>query len=147
MRQNSITMCRFSDMPHIDDIDQLFIQAKIKLRFLSPNTRYVAYFIYVPRFKGIVYPPFKVSIRVVGEEIRTKYVFLEDDFIPRPEYEGYHPKKRDDGWTEVEMGEFFTGHLDHHDHDREVEISLWDIGEYDAVVCGLVVQGIELRPN
>ncbi|PON72907.1 Phloem protein [Trema orientale] len=140
---------RFSEKPRINDVHELSIQAKIKMRFLSPNTRYVDYFIYVPRFNGIEYPPFSVSVRsrVVGEELTiTNYARLEDDFLTRPEYNGYHPRKRDDGWTEVEIGEFFTGDLDH-DRDCEVETCLWETGEYVTVACGLVVQGIELRPT
>ncbi|GMN62503.1 hypothetical protein TIFTF001_031588 [Ficus carica] len=113
---------RFSEMTHINDISQLLIQARVKRRLLSPNTNYVAHIVYAPRFNNIEFPPLQRN-------------------------EGFHSRDRDDGWTDMEMGEFFTG--DDHDDDDVVEISLWEVrGAYIRMLRnGLIVQGVELRPK
>ena len=53
-----------------------------------------------------------------------------------------YPKERADGWSEMELGEFFIEGGD----DKEVEIGVYEIrgGDWKG---GLVVQGIEIRPK
>ncbi|XP_042501084.1 F-box protein PP2-B10-like [Macadamia integrifolia] len=55
---------------------------------------------------------------------------------------GEIPKKREDGWMEIEMGEFFN----ERGEDGEVEMTLMEVkgGHWKA---GLIIQGIELRPK
>ncbi|KAL0455023.1 UNVERIFIED_CONTAM: F-box protein [Sesamum latifolium] len=52
------------------------------------------------------------------------------------------PKQRDDGWMEVELGEYYfkSG------HDGELDISLMEVkgGNWKS---GLIIQGIEIRPK
>ncbi|XP_042501121.1 F-box protein PP2-B10-like [Macadamia integrifolia] len=62
---------------------------------------------------------------------------------PEPRQEGQiRPKKREDGWMEIEMGEFFN----ERGEDGEVEMSLMEVkgGQWKS---GLIIQGIELRPK
>lgn len=137
-------------MTYIYDIAQLLIQVRVNRRLLSPNTHYVAYFVYTPRFNDVEFPPLqRVSVRYVEEgieKVAMSDAYLDDDFISR-ENEGFHSRDRDDGWTEMEMGEFFNG--DDHDDDNVVAISLWEVsGPYIRMLRnGLIVQGIELRPK
>lgn len=145
-----IFLYRFSEMTHVNDISQLLIQARVKRRLLSPNTNYVAHIVYAPRFNNIEFPPLqRVSVRFIEEGIEKHVIndaYLDDDFISCRN-EGFHSRDRDDGWTEMEMGEFFTG--DDHDDDDVVEISLWEVrGAYiRRLRNGLIVQGVELRPK
>ncbi|KAL1313224.1 hypothetical protein HN51_039806 [Arachis hypogaea] len=50
------------------------------------------------------------------------------------------PKERDDGWWEIELGEFFNKGCE----DREMEMAVYEVksGDWKG---GLVVQGIEIR--
>ncbi|KAJ4955796.1 hypothetical protein NE237_012579 [Protea cynaroides] len=52
------------------------------------------------------------------------------------------PKKRGDGWMEIEMGEFFNERGD----DGEVEMRLKEV-KFPWWQRGLIVEGIELRPK
>ncbi|KAJ4943998.1 hypothetical protein NE237_000166 [Protea cynaroides] len=52
------------------------------------------------------------------------------------------PKKRGDGWMEIQMGEFFNERGD----DGEVEMSLKEV-KFPWWQFGLIVEGIELRPK
>lgn len=146
---------RFSEVTHIDDVGQLLIQATVKRRFLSPNTHYVAYFLYESRFNMLELPPLLgVGVRFVEEGIEKNVIndaYFDDDPSLR-DNEGFHPRHRDDGWTEIEMGEFFNGDVDvdvDDDGGDVVEIFLWAVrGAYIRMIRnGLVVQGIELRPK
>ncbi|KAF2531702.1 hypothetical protein F2Q70_00031715 [Brassica cretica] len=54
-----------------------------------------------------------------------------------------YPQEREDGWMEVELGEFFTGGdmMDSH----EIEMSALETREL-GWKRGLIIQGIEIRP-
>lgn len=52
------------------------------------------------------------------------------------------PKGRDDGWMEIELGEFET----REGEDDEVSISLTEVKGYQ-LKGGIVIDGIEVRPN
>lgn len=51
--------------------------------------------------------------------------------------------KREDGWMEVELGEFFNGEGDDED---EVKMSLMEIKGHQ-LKGGLIIEGIEVRPK
>lgn len=51
------------------------------------------------------------------------------------------PKKREDGWMEAELGEFFN-----EKGCYEVELSVIEI-KSPYWKCGLIIQGIEFRPT
>ncbi|MED6156219.1 hypothetical protein PIB30_012496 [Stylosanthes scabra] len=65
---------------------------------------------------------------------------------PEPSVEGRGgsecPKERDDGWREIELGEFFNKGCE----DKEMEMAVYEVksGDWKG---GLVVQGIEIRPK
>lgn len=119
---------------------------------------------------GFEYQPVEVIVGLVGSEAskRTVYVDIErerqhrqwirprsfgifqhrlrgirlPDYVP-PAPRGnmdQHPKERGDGWSEVDLGEFFNVE----GKDGELEISiLQTAGHWKG---GLVIQGIEIRP-
>ena len=49
--------------------------------------------------------------------------------------------KREDGWMEIELGEFFNG-----EGDEEVKMSLKEIKGHQ-LKGGLIIEGIEVRPK
>ncbi|PIA36200.1 hypothetical protein AQUCO_03400247v1 [Aquilegia coerulea] len=55
---------------------------------------------------------------------------------------GKFRSKRDDGWMEIELGEFYNDQGE----DGEVQMTLTEI-KGGHLKCGLIVQGIELRPK
>ena len=49
--------------------------------------------------------------------------------------------EREDGWLEIELGEFFSGEA-----NEEVKMSLMEVKGYQ-LKGGLVIEGIEVRPK
>ncbi|PQQ21185.1 putative F-box protein PP2-B12 [Prunus yedoensis var. nudiflora] len=127
---------------------------------------------------GFVHQPVEVSVGMLGGEEPTRHtVFLDAErgqnaayhirpgprrigLINRRHFLGYqssqpreineaqYPKERDDGWLEIEMGEFFCqGGGDGGDGgDGELEMACLEVtsGHWKG---GLIVQGIEIRPK
>jgi hypothetical protein len=137
------------------DVWWLEIRGKINTCMLSPATLYKAYLVFnlSGSHNGFVNLPIEAA---VGGHNRTVFLDAEQEGVrvynPRAEMgycqvlrwreeDGGRPKKRGDGWLEIELGEFFNG-----GDDDEVEISVLEV---KAGVCksGLIVQGIEIRPN
>lgn len=50
-------------------------------------------------------------------------------------------RRREDGWMEMELGEFFNG-----EGDEEVKMSLMEIKGHQ-LKGGVIVEGIEIRPK
>ena len=121
---------------------------------------------------GFEYQSVEVSVGVAGGETRKKTVFLDAErgrrlryqivprrigigifnrarFMaaaevpePRENLDIQYPKQREDGWLEVELGDFFN----EGGEDKEVEMGVYEIksGDWKG---GLVVQGVEIRPK
>ncbi|XP_042502881.1 F-box protein PP2-B10-like [Macadamia integrifolia] len=120
---------------------------------------------------GFEFSPAEVSVKLAsrgggggGEEMKSVYlnplgrkrrqlgtargigVFSRSLSFLRPlepvQKEGQVPKKREDGWMEIGMGEFFNDR----GADGEVEMTLMEVkgGNWKS---GLIIQGIELRPK
>lgn len=51
-------------------------------------------------------------------------------------------REREDGWFEIELGQFFSAEND----DHEVNMSLMEIKGFQ-LKAGLIVQGIQIRPK
>ena len=51
------------------------------------------------------------------------------------------PSEREDGWMEIELGEFFSGEA-----YEEVKMSLMEVKGYQ-LKGGLIIEGIEVRPK
>ncbi|KAG5581670.1 hypothetical protein H5410_052297 [Solanum commersonii] len=52
------------------------------------------------------------------------------------------PKLRDDGWFEIELGEFYT-----ENEDDRIEMNFKELKECASLKTGLIVEGIEIRPR
>lgn len=119
---------------------RLEIKGKAKLKTLSSDTNYAAYFVFklVRDRYGFRHTPVELDVSIEGTAAgEVRRVILDP-----PRNIPQQAKERGDGWMEIEMGEFFNGFED----DRSVELSLR--GEHDdQPKRGLIVQGIELRPK
>ncbi|KAK4724412.1 hypothetical protein R3W88_027191 [Solanum pinnatisectum] len=67
---------------------------------------------------------------------------LPEDVSNRLQLIMRHPKLRDDGWFEIELGEFYTENEDDH-----IEMNLKELKECASLKTGLIVEGIEIRPR
>lgn len=138
----------------------LEIYGVINTRMLSKNTTYGAYLVVklANRAFGLDLLPSEVSIEF-GDYKSTRITYLrgiseckkqdmEHDFMGHKidgssdcEAEECILHMRDDGWLEVEMGEFYCD-----GNDREVKMSFKEVkGEH--LKGGLLVEGIEIRPK
>lgn len=125
------------------------MRGRIQLHLLTTNTTYAASLVYVPRFAGLEYLLLEVSVGLVREgvgseveDVGSNAYFLTTIFTP--EDDGYRYQNRSDEWMEIEMGVFFNGQ----DGVHEVEMRLWEIGEYAYnQPSGVHAQGIEIRPK
>ncbi|XP_061371937.1 F-box protein PP2-B15-like [Gastrolobium bilobum] len=155
---------RFREAAELRTVDWLEIEGKIRTRILTPNTSYGAYLIMnvSHRAYGLDSSPSEVSV-VVGNKVQRGKAYLgpKDESKVQMETLFYGsrreilrntairdqedigillPSKRDDGWMEIELGEFFSG-----DGDEEIKMSLMEVGY--QLKGGLILEGIEVRPK
>lgn len=148
--------------------DWLEIIGKIQTGVLSPNTNYGAYLIMkvTSRAYGLDLVPAETSIKVGNGEkkIRSTYLSCLDNKKQQMERMFYgqreqrmamdkvvgsnrrEPELRDDGWMEIELGEFETGSREGDDDDKEVVMSLSEVKGYQ-LKGGIAIDGIEVRPK
>lgn len=138
----------------------LEIEGKIRTRILTPNTSYLAYLIMnvSHRAYGLDFAPSEVSV-TVGKNVRRGKAYLghKDENKRKMETLFYgnrtevlrnaafdegiaSPSKREDGWMEIELGEFFNG-----EGDEEIKMCLREVGY--QLKGGLVLEGIQVRPK
>ncbi|KAK3159432.1 hypothetical protein QOZ80_2AG0150040 [Eleusine coracana subsp. coracana] len=131
----------------------LEIRGKMHSKMLSKNSGYAAYMVF--KIDGdsfgldMDYPAQEASVSI-GERKSRRPVCVEGcrrrsrirDGRVRLPVDVQLPQERSDGWTELEMGEFYN----EEGEDGEVSISLMEIeeGHWER---GLIVQGIEIRPK
>lgn len=152
---------RFPEVAELRTVNWLEIEGKIRTRMLTPNTLYAAYLVMKAshRAYGLDSTPSEVSI-VIGNKVNRGKAYLcnkdenkrnmetlfygnrRNRVIQEREDGGYIqvPSKREDGWMEIEIGEFFSG-----EGDEEIKMSLMEIGH--QLKGGLVLEGIEVRPK
>ncbi|KAL2640441.1 hypothetical protein AAZX31_06G253400 [Glycine max] len=134
---------RFYEVAMLKYMWWLEILGSLEAKFLSANTNYGVYFIFNFENHG------------------SEFIYLNQYFQPRTygdlvvcegNINGYRKRvcldppgeevhEREDGWMEVEMGEFFS-----EDHeDNLVGFKLWDMNS--QLTRFLVVEGVEFRPK
>ncbi|KAJ1417155.1 Phloem protein 2-like [Sesbania bispinosa] len=157
---------RFREVAELRTVNWLEIEGKIRTGILTPNTAYGAYLIMnvSHRAYGLDSAPSEVSIVVGKNRVQRRgkaYLDLKDDKKSKMETLFYRnrrevlrnrvveveeenitvPLKREDGWMEIELGEFFNGE----DDDEEIKMKLMEVGY--QLKGGLVIEGIEVRPR
>uniref|UniRef100_A0A0D9Z004 F-box domain-containing protein n=1 Tax=Oryza glumipatula TaxID=40148 RepID=A0A0D9Z004_9ORYZ len=149
---------RFSEVIELPACYELVICGKIPCKMLSGNTNYAAYIVFV-----VVEDSFGLatildaSVSVGGSQCTTHQVcfdstsslsadehFVEDNIEVPQDGSVILPQERDDGWMELEVGEFFHSE----DCNGDVCFSLLEAEDGRWLSKrGLVVQGIEIRPK
>ncbi|GMI65397.1 phloem protein 2-B15 [Hibiscus trionum] len=153
---------RFSEVAELVTTSWLEIKGKIRTKKLSPNTKYGAYLLLkiAERSYGLDLIPSETSIEI-GNQIskNTAYLRCQDTKKQQLETLFYSNRKqmmksrviegddrvttkRDDGWMEIELGEFFNGGIG----DEEVKMSLMEIKGHQ-LKGGVIIEGIEIRPK
>ncbi|XP_042516849.1 F-box protein PP2-B11-like [Macadamia integrifolia] len=80
------------------------------------------------------------TLQLFPRSLRSRNASSSEEAVADPPPEG--PKEREDGWMEIEMGEFFN----ERGEDGEVVMSLMEV-KGGTCKSGLIIQGIELRPR
>ncbi|XP_051113148.1 F-box protein PP2-B13-like [Andrographis paniculata] len=117
----------------------LQISCRFNTKLLSPNTIYTANLIFrlENRAFGLDAAPLEVEIRFGS--YRTRRTIS----ITGKHCQGRDAVARGDGWMELKLGEFF---VNGNEDDTQVKMELKEI-EGTHLKGGIVLQGIELRPN
>ncbi|TKY52264.1 F-box protein PP2-B15 [Spatholobus suberectus] len=143
-----VSESRFKEVAELRMVSWLEIRGKIGTRTLTPNTSYSVYLVMKisHREYGLDSVACEVSV-AVGSRVQSGRVYLcqkdekrckkERLFQREVQDEGIRvPTRREDGWMEIEVGEFFSGEA-----DEELRMSLMEVGY--QLKGGLIVEGIE----
>ncbi|KAJ3691515.1 hypothetical protein LUZ61_020679 [Rhynchospora tenuis] len=149
---------RFNECAKLNNVCWLEISVKININILTLHTGYVAFLVFklTPNARGLSNPFQKSKIILAEDTVSEHSVCLnirEREQLNRLRgrlpawYEEMTdgvilPRERRDGWLEVELGEFYSGD----GIDGEIYMSFMEI-EGGHWKKGLIVQGIEVRPN
>ena len=116
----------------------LDIWGRIETRLLSTNTRYAVFLVFkFGRAKhGFQRKYMELSVNYEGNENE----FVKRVLLDSQDASDEGPREREDGWKEIEMGEFFNEFGD----DGSVVCRLFDDMTEKA---GLLVEGIGFRPK
>uniref|UniRef100_A0A1J3I971 F-box protein PP2-B13 n=1 Tax=Noccaea caerulescens TaxID=107243 RepID=A0A1J3I971_NOCCA len=165
---SNVSDSRFSESAELITTERLEINGKIQTGILSPNTKYGAYLIVkvTKSAYGLDLVPAETCVKSKnGQNVKnTAYLCCVDEkkqqlkrllYGNREERMAMtvkavgagdgirrEPKGRDNGWMEIELGEFET----REGEDDEVSISLTEVKGYQ-LKGGIVIDGIEVRPN
>ncbi|KAF2291275.1 hypothetical protein GH714_022125 [Hevea brasiliensis] len=120
------------------------LRGKINTCMLSPATLYKAYLVFkLIEAYGFEGRPVEGIVGLAGSESSKRTIYLDDEAsVSNVENSENYPKKRGDGWLEIELGEFLNEEGDH----GELEISVLEVERLNWKE-GLFVQGIEIRPK
>ncbi|KAK6161434.1 hypothetical protein DH2020_004815 [Rehmannia glutinosa] len=128
----------------------LDIRGKIKTHMLSSSTTYGAYLVFKLAERSYGLESVNAVVRFVNDEAdsdaeeRAAILHLQRSNARHGSRQqtGQLPVRRNDGWMEIEMGNFYSDKGD----DGEAEARLIEIKRLGGK-SGLIVQGIEFRPQ
>ncbi|OAP15909.1 hypothetical protein AXX17_AT1G50940 [Arabidopsis thaliana] len=164
---SNVSDSRFSESAELITTDRLEINGKILSGVLSPNTKYGAYLIMkvTKGAYGLDLVPAETSVKSkTGQNNKnTTYLCCLDEKKQQMKRLFYgnreermamtveavggdgkrrEPKARDDGWLEIELGEFET----REGEDDVVNMTLMEVKGYQ-LKGGILIDGIEVRPK
>ncbi|KAL9237603.1 hypothetical protein vseg_012131 [Gypsophila vaccaria] len=164
-----VTHSRFKEIVELRTTWWLEIHGTINAKLLSRNTTYGAYLIFKVSNHafGLDTMPMEVSISLGDDLVCNNTVYLRQDYkkqqiqwllfynrtrtLTSRVYQGLEgsvsvlANPRDDGWMEIELGQFFSGGSSCRDVGKEVRMSLMEVKGHH-LKGGLVIEGIEIRP-
>lgn len=164
-------MCRFGEVAYLRSVCWLEIYGRMEMRSLSPNTAYAGYLVYMFSEEATDYVgtgrnyyetfPVKLSVKFFGNEetlieahdekgaellLSTRRTTADAaasvDYSVGNKRQRF-PMERNDGWMEIEIGEFYCGQSDNDNCLVEVGVKEIESGSWKF---GLVIHGIEIRP-
>ncbi|PIM98527.1 hypothetical protein CDL12_28993 [Handroanthus impetiginosus] len=146
---------RFSEVAELLNVCLLEIWGNINTIVLSSCTNYAAYLVFTCSTitYGFKFHPANGSVSISGHEREKRSFYLVPKEEQRQMYQiggqledeawkgTQYPTRRDDGWMEVELGEYFVKGGE--DGDLDVSLVMFS-GNWKR---GIVIQGIEIRPK
>nr|XP_023928918.1 F-box protein PP2-B10-like [Quercus suber] len=102
---------------------------------------------------GVDRPPLRASVgttggggvyeQTVGLDLPAVQQGQQDQVVlPQQQQHTSRPKEREDGWLEIELGQFFN----RGGEDDELQFGLKEVKSF-SVKSGLIVAGIEIMPT
>ncbi|XP_050254508.1 F-box protein PP2-B10-like [Quercus robur] len=149
----SLPESRFPEVAELHSVCWFDINGKMSVSMLSPKTNYAAYLVYklTEEAYGFDDPPPTASIGTSGAgEVYEQIVSLdlpivepgqEDQVVLPQQQHTSRPKLRNDGWLEIELGQFFN-----EGGEDELQFGLKEVRDLWGK-SGLIVEGIEVRPT
>ncbi|XP_074574691.1 putative F-box protein PP2-B12 [Curcuma longa] len=145
----SLEESRFAKVVELLAVCWLDIRGCIDSRLLSNNTTYIVYLVFklTPDAFGLDSASQLASVKLglYGSEIHVSLMLDEDDDDDEDVEEADNTKNirlREDGWLEVELGEFYNNEGD----EGEMEAKLWETQELQWKQ-GLIIHGLDIRPK
>lgn len=132
-------------MAELVQVRWLEIIGKFNVRKLKQKTSYAAFLVFKLRNWSSELEKAIASVRFTKEicqgSVHEGYIVFIDTKNCNAK-KGRFPRQRSDGWMEIKLGDFFNNLGD----DGEVEMRLIET-DYYKWKSGLLVRGIEIRPN
>ncbi|PWA43948.1 serine/threonine/dual specificity protein kinase, catalytic domain-containing protein [Artemisia annua] len=146
---------RFGEVLVITTAYEFEIKMEVKSKLVSPTTTYAAYLVFkLPQDQSTFEVPIEVKDGSSDYLSSRYFIYLVSPphtpiieqtfdvktYNPLNRYKGNAiPQRRNDGWMEVQVWTFQTAY-----YSNSMRLKLQHSGYKD--LCGLMVQGIELRP-
>ncbi|TVU43356.1 hypothetical protein EJB05_09818, partial [Eragrostis curvula] len=156
-------LSRFAEVAELVDCTCMEIHGVLRAAALTPATTYAAFLVYgtAKGHRGLSYPDQETVVAVGGRVLERHRVCLCPDDDETRKFRGAgliaecsvavaggdeprRPRRRDDGWWEMEMGRLHTTTGAVGEQDEEVVASFEVLGFYTK--RGLLVEAIEFRP-
>ncbi|PNT66654.1 hypothetical protein BRADI_3g15160v3 [Brachypodium distachyon] len=145
---------RFGEVAQLVSCTGLDIYGRLPATSLTPETDYAAYLVYGVAddgHRGLSFPDQETTVAVGGHAASCHAVCLRPDDDEARKFSGVvptggvrWPARRDDGWSEMEMGQLRVDDSMIATAEEEAVVSFEVLGWYYK--SGLVVEAIEFRP-
>ncbi|RRT85041.1 hypothetical protein B296_00002467, partial [Ensete ventricosum] len=133
---------RFAEVAQLLRVCWLDLGGEIRSTMLSPETCYAAYFIFqLEEDSGGFQSPVQEASISFGAHVSETRAILKPGRRRTTDPTIQVPRTRDDGWMEIEMGEFLND-----DYEQSVRFRFRQVTEMNWK-WGLIVQGVEFRPK
>ncbi|KAJ8506077.1 hypothetical protein OPV22_006963 [Ensete ventricosum] len=133
---------RFAEVAQLLRVCWLDLGGEIRSTMLSPETCYAAYFIFqLEEDSGGFQSPVQEASISIGAHVSETRAILKPGRRRTTDPTIQVPRTRDDGWMEIEMGEFLND-----DYEQSVRFRFRQVTEMNWK-WGLIVQGVEFRPK
>ncbi|XP_056844131.1 F-box protein At2g02240 isoform X2 [Raphanus sativus] len=138
----SIPESRFEKIAELIDVCWFEIRGGMHTRYLSPGTRYSVYIVFKTKngCPGLGYSPVDAEVGLVGQGSSQKLIYFVGPHGRGGRRDVTKPEAREDGWMEVELGQFYS---DSCCDDISLSVVKSDTPDWKS---GLIIQGFEFRP-